>query len=76
MYSGLGGIPGSLTHSERRNGQNDGVGDDGGGGGGGDGDGDDDDDDDGEHGQYNLPFLPSRTLTSWIGLETILSSSS
>ena len=73
MYSGLGGIPGSLTHSERRNGQNDGVGDDGGGGG---GDGDGDDDDDGEHGQYNLPFLPSRTLTSWIGLETILSSSS
>ena len=71
MYSGLGGIPGSLTHSERRNGQNDGVGDDGG-----DGDGDGDDDDDGEHGQYNLPFLPSRTLTSWIGLETILSSSS
>ena len=68
MYSGLGGIPGSLAHSERRNGQNDG----------GDGDDDDDGDDeeDDQHGQYNLPFLPSRTLTSWIGLETILSSSS
>ena len=69
MYSGLGGIPGSLTHSERRNGQN--GGDDGG-----DGDDDGDDEEGDQHGQYNLPFLPSRTLTSWIGFETILSSSS
>ena len=68
MYSGLGGIPGSLPQSERRDGDND------------DDDGGNDDDNDNDACSSSdvriiLPFLPGRTLTSWIGLERISSSS-